>query len=87
MTGQPESMTKLLFTIMVDYVLLLGKPGLFISAYKTGAENVFIFSNPIMYIDTLYYLTSNGREYKKNLDLAHQTSRDVIKQRKQVLVS
>ena len=47
----------------------------------------FLFrSQPLMFWDTLYYLTPNGRSYLRNIDYVHQVASDVINKRRINLV-
>ena len=38
------------------------------------------------WFDTLYYMSSMGKQFKKNCDFVHKIADDVIKKRKQTLV-
>ncbi|KAL3862144.1 hypothetical protein ACJMK2_008133 [Sinanodonta woodiana] len=40
---------------------------------------------PYLYPDSIFYLTSRGRRFKKNCDLVHSVAEDVIKNRKAAL--
>ena len=43
--------------------------------------------NPLLYPDFIFYLTPMGRKFAKNCNYVHSVAEDVIKKRKQTLVS
>ena len=45
-----------------------------------------ICSNPFLYIDIIYNLTSNGKKWKKGCEYAHHVAYDLIKKRRKELV-
>lgn len=42
--------------------------------------------NPLNVFDSIFYLTAEGRKYKRAIDYMHHVSEDVIKRRKKALV-
>ena len=47
----------------------------------------FCFRSPWLHYNFIYYLTANGRQFKKDCDFVHKVTEEIIESRKYVLVS
>ena len=46
-----------------------------------------VFRSPWLYPNFIFYLSSVGKQFKKDCDFVHSVTKDIIKQRKDILVS